>query len=78
MPLAFAAPGDELMVGQVHGNDETKQHLSDLGFVPGARLNVLSQNGGDVILTLMSSKLCLTRQMAEKVLCVPSDRKEEA
>ncbi|MEE3482532.1 MAG: FeoA family protein, partial [Lachnospiraceae bacterium] len=73
MPLAFAAPGEELMVGQVHGNDETKQHLSDLGFVPGARLNVLSQNGGDVILTLMSSKLCLTRQMAEKILVVPSE-----
>ena len=73
MPLAFAAPGDDLMVGQVKGTAEVKQHLADLGFVPGTRMNILSQSKGDVILTILDSKLCITRQMAEKILCVPSE-----
>ena len=52
LPLAFTNAGDYVEVVRVGGNDEAKQHLSDLGFVPGAYVTVISAHGGDIIVNV--------------------------
>ena len=52
LPLAFTNSEDYVEVVRVGGNDEAKQHLSDLGFVPGAYVTVISSHGGDIIVNV--------------------------
>ncbi|MCR4688925.1 MAG: ferrous iron transport protein A [Saccharofermentans sp.] len=72
MPLALANVGEEVMVFRVSGDDATKQHLADLGFVPGTRINIITQNGGDVIVNLKESHLAITKKMAQKIMVQPA------
>ena len=68
LPLSFAKTGDTVLVVRVGGNDAARQHLSDLGFVPGAVVRVVSSHNGDLIVVLKDTRLAITREMAEKVM----------
>lgn len=69
IPLAMSKPGEKVKVLRVGGNDEGKQHLADLGFVPGAEVTVVSAPGdGNVIVNLKGAKLAITSQMATKIM----------
>ena len=72
LPLAFTNAGDYVEVVRVGGNDEAKQHLSDLGFVPGAYVTVISSHGGDIIVNVKESRLAITREMAQKIQVQPA------
>ena len=72
LPLAFTNAGDYVEVVRVGGNDEAKQHLSDLGFVPGAYVTVISAHGGDIIVNVKDSRLAITREMAQKIQVQPA------
>ena len=76
LPLAFTNAGDYVEVVRVGGNDEAKQHLSDLGFVPGAYVTVISSHGGDIIVNVKESRLAITREMAQKIQVQPAKRIE--
>ena len=41
IPLAVANPGDKVTVVRIGGNEEGRQHLADLGFVPGSPIRPL-------------------------------------
>ena len=69
IPLSVANPGDKVTVVRVGGNEEGKQHLADLGFVPGAEVSVVSAPGdGNVIVNLKGAKLAITSQMATRIM----------
>ena len=68
MPLLFASVGEDNIIRKVGGNQETKKHLEDLGFVPGSVIEVLSgQTDGSRIVSLKQSRLALTAGLAAKV-----------
>ncbi len=68
LPLASASAGDKVYVKRVSGKDEIKKHLSNLGFVEGAVVNVISAHNGDLILNVKDSRLALTKEMTEKIM----------
>jgi ferrous iron transport protein A len=68
MPLSMAHAGEKVMVFKTGGNDSIRQHLADMGFVPGTSLNVISQHSGDVIVNLKESHLAITKQLAQKIM----------
>ena len=71
-PLTMASSGEKVMVVKTGGGDEMKRHLSDLGFVPGAGISVVSNAGdGNVIVIVKESHLAITSQMAGKVMVEP-------
>jgi len=74
LPLAFTNAEDYVEVVRVGGNDEAKQHLSDLGFVPGAYVTVISSHGGDIIVNVKESRLAITREMAQKIQVQPAKK----
>ncbi|HCW55899.1 MAG: FeoA family protein [Galactobacillus timonensis] len=68
IPLTFADADSTVTVNQVHGTDEMKRHLEDLGFVPGTKVQVILQRYGDVIVIVKDTRLAITSQMASKVM----------
>lgn len=67
MPLPIAPAGVELTVRKVIADDKNKRHFENLGIIAGARITVLSQVGGSVILKVREGRLALDRDLAMKI-----------
>lgn len=68
MPLTFLRQGERARVLKVRGTDELHHHLENLGFVPGAGLRVVSEQGGNVIVEIKGAQIALDRAAALKVI----------
>ena len=67
MPLIFADVGEEQIIRKVGGSQEMKQHLADMGFVPGGGVTVVSTIGGNVIVKVKESRVAISREMAQRI-----------
>lgn len=67
MPLIFAKIGEDNMIKKIGGKAETKQHLEDLGFVIGGRVNIISAIGGNLIVNVKDTRVAISREMASKI-----------
>ncbi|MBS6627606.1 MAG: ferrous iron transport protein A [Clostridiales bacterium] len=68
MPLTFANVGEENTIRRVGGNEETRRFLENLGFVSGAKIMVLSQIGGNVIVNVKDSRVAVNAEMARHIM----------
>ena len=68
MPLTLAVPGEEYMIRRIGGNAETRAHLQDLGFVPGATLTVVNSMSGNLIVSVKGSRVAVSKEMANKIM----------
>ena len=68
MPLTLANAGEENMIRRIGGNDETKRHLEDLGFVAGANVTIVSSIGGNLIVNVKDSRVAISKEMAGKIM----------
>ena len=68
MPLVLAGVGEEQIIKKVGGSQEMKQHLADMGFVPGGGVTVVSTIGGNVIVKVKESRVAISREMAQKIM----------
>ena len=68
MPLVFADVGEEQIIKKVGGSQEMRQHLADMGFVPGGGVTVVSTIGGNVIVKVKESRVAISREMAQKIM----------
>lgn len=67
MNLAFAPFGTGLKIEKVDVNEKLKRHLENLGFLPGAEVQSLYDNNGDVIVRLGNTRLALGKSVAIKI-----------
>ncbi len=68
MPLAVVSPGETAVVKKIGGNQETKSHLADLGFVPDTKISVIQSQNGNMIVNVRDSRLALTKEMATRIM----------
>ena len=68
MPLVMAGTGEENIIRKVGGNEETKRFLENLGFVSGAKVVILSANGGNVIVNIKDSRVAINEDMARRIM----------
>ena len=68
MPLGMASVGDTNIIKRITGQDEVKQHLSELGFVVGAQVTVENELGGNLILNVKESRVALDKTMAMRIM----------
>ena len=68
MPLLLAGVGEDSIIRKVGGNQETKKHLEDLGFVVGGRVTVVSEMNGNLIVKVKDSRVAISREMAGKIM----------
>ena len=68
MPLTMAPVGQASKIQRVGGNDETKRFLSNLGFVVGSEVTVISAIGGNVIVNIKDSRVAINQDMARHIM----------
>ena len=54
MPLVMGDSGHAYEIKRIGGNDEVRTHLASMGFVPGAKVTLVSVNNGSVIVNVKS------------------------
>jgi len=68
MPLSLVRPGETSYIKKVKGKMETRAFLEKLGFVEGCRVTVVSENRGNVIVSIKESRVAISREMAREIL----------
>ena len=68
MPLTMAQAGVENQIKKVGGREDTRRFLENLGFVAGGKVTVISENNGNVIVSMKDSRVAISREMANKIL----------
>ena len=67
MPLTLVRVGQSASIKMVQGKDETRKFLGSLGFTAGESVTVVSENGGNLILSIKNSRIALDRSMAQRI-----------
>ncbi len=68
MPIYMAQIGEEYLVKKISGLEETKHHLKNLGFVPGAEVSVVTIMNGNLIVQIKDSRVAISRELAGKII----------
>ena len=68
MPLGMASPGDVNTIQKITGKDDVRQHLAELGFVVGEEVRVVSELGGNLILSVKDSRIALDKTLAMRIM----------
>lgn len=66
-PIAVMSEGREVTVNRIAGGGECTRRLSELGLVPGARVQVVQNGGGPILLRVGEARFALGQGMAQKV-----------
>lgn len=68
MPLTMARAGENALIRKVGGKEEVRLHLENMGFVPGAKVTIISTISGNVIVNIKESRVAISREMANKIM----------
>ena len=67
MPLSMIGSGKSGKIQRISGSGEIRRFLSGLGFIEGREVKVLSDIGGDVIVSILDSRVAINRDMARHI-----------
>lgn len=68
LPLAMVGKGETIRVLKVRGGSALRQHLSEMGFVEGAEVKVVSRINGDVVVSVKGATFGIGRDMAMRIV----------
>lgn len=68
MPLTMAPSGQASTVKKISGKDETRRFLASLGFVEGGEVTVVSELGGNLIVSVKDARVALSKSLAGRIL----------
>ncbi len=68
MPITLANAGDRVIIKEITGSDEIRQHLAELGFVVDSDVTVVSEIDGNLILQVKDSRIAIGKSMANRIL----------
>ena len=68
MSLSMVSLGESKTITELVGKDSVKKHLQSLGFIPGEKVEIISENTSGIILLIKSTKIAINRAMANKII----------
>lgn len=68
MPLTMSREGIQTSILRIGGKEEVRRHLTNMGFVPGANVMVISVSHGNVIVNIKESRVAISKEMANKIM----------
>lgn len=71
IPLSFAKIGEDCVIMRISGNEDTRRHLSELGFVIGTKVSAVCNAGDSLILDVRGSKVALDSHMSSRIFFRP-------
>ena len=74
MPLALAQPGESVKLVALHGGQQLRKRLADLGLTLEMPLRVVQGNGhGPLIIAVKDTRLAIGRGMAHHIMVEPCE-----
>ncbi|WHH58717.1 FeoA family protein [Petroclostridium sp. X23] len=67
MPLTMLSFGVEAVIKICNARETTKKFLEGLGIIPGTKISVISENGGNVIISVKGTRLAINKGVAQKL-----------
>lgn len=64
MPIRMAPIGEEVEIKRISADEKVKRHLENLGLLVGQKIEVISTQGGAVILKVKDGRIALDAKMA--------------
>lgn len=68
LPLSMAPTNKDLIIVKINGRDEQKKLLANMGFVPDEHIKLISQNDGNVIVSIKSGRVAIAEKMARRIM----------
>lgn len=68
MPLSMISSGESGVINRISGRDDTKRFLNNLGFVEGSSVTVINKVEGNIIVSVMDSRIAIGKNMANKIM----------
>jgi Fur family transcriptional regulator, ferric uptake regulator len=66
--LSMTSPGDKVVIDHIRGDKGVQFRLSAMGLQPGQAIQLISNNGGPVVVARGDSRLAVGRGLSEKVM----------
>lgn len=67
MPLSFANTDRSYLIEKVGGSVTIKNHLENLGFVVGSKIQIITANAGNLIVLVKGTRVGISREMASRI-----------
>ena len=68
MPLSMMQVGETKEIQDLHGKEEVKRRLQDLGFVKGEKVEVVGENSSGMILVVKEVRIALNKGVASQIM----------
>lgn len=68
MTLSMAPQGTRVNILKVTGKEETKKFLSNLGFIEGTTVQVVSEIDGNMIVNIRDSRIAISKSMSNRII----------
>lgn len=68
MALAMVPCGETRTIIDFRAKDDIKRHLQDIGFVKGAKVQVINENESGLILLIKDVRIALNQGLASKII----------
>lgn len=68
MPLTMAQTGEQKVIKQINGKDDTKRFLESLGFVAGGNIMIISELSGNMIVNIKDTRVAISKTMATRII----------
>ena len=68
MPLNLTDFNKFYVINKICGQEKQRHYLESLGFVPGARVSILSELHGYFLVMVKGSKIGLDKSLAKKII----------
>ena len=67
-PLTLCKAGEKVLVKEIVGGIGFRQRLQSMGFFPGEEVEIISAQGGPIIINVKGSRLGIGFGMAQRIL----------
>lgn len=68
MQLSMVNVGETCVVERILGREKVQKQMTNLGFVPGAKVTVVSRLGKSTILLIKDARVGVGRELTDKVI----------
>ncbi|WP_461883716.1 FeoA family protein [Fusicatenibacter sp.] len=72
MPLNLTEFNQSYIINKICGLEKQRHYLESLGFVPGAKVSLLSELHGYYVVMVKGSKIGLEKSLAKKIIVYAS------
>lgn len=77
MPLSYIRSNCSAQVEELKGQDTFLKKLSEMGINKGAKVSVVKNDSGSIVIKICESKLVISKGIAEKILVKIEEEQNE-